>query len=297
MAQPQSNFTSLTKGSITPNNTRQKDTVESIRLTKRTYRNSEPTLNLDREETLGPVSDIDIDALDAEFERLSFDIKGQIAELRRNPNNLTLRHTLTSTKEALLRVKTWSSLVSTTDGLALVKKNMFEQRKKELHQRKFEVDELLKISKAQSTVDVCFLMDCTGSMRQYLDATKTQIRYLTESIVKLYSTKPYLAFVGYRDINEKLEKLDFTNDENVFQEFLNTIQGMGGDDTCEDVFSKSSEEKINNCFHKGRNTVAFRCLLKKLSFYKHYLILVFRWIGSGWATFMVKFQSSINPYL
>ncbi|CAF4394230.1 unnamed protein product, partial [Rotaria sordida] len=49
-----------------------------------------------------------------------------------------------------------------------------------------------------------------------------------------------LAFVGYRDINENLDKLDFTDDENIFQEFLTKVQAMGGDDTCEDVFSKLS---------------------------------------------------------
>jgi hypothetical protein len=197
-------------------------------------------------------ADIDIDALDAEFERLSLDFKGQMAQLRKDPNNLTLRHTLTSTKEALMRVKTWSSLVNTEDGFAIVKKRMAEQRENELNHRKYEVDQILKISKAQSSVDLCFLMDCTGSMRKYLDATKTQICQLTEAIVQLYSTKPHLAFVGYRDIDENLEKLDFTDDENVFQELLNKIQAKGGDDTCEDVFGKSqkiSTKTLQTEFH------------------------------------------------
>lgn len=234
----QSYLSSLTKTSLIPNDITPKDTVDSIRLTKRPYRNSAPSIDWDAEDNFGSVNDIDIDALDAEFERLSVHFKGQIAELRKNPNNVTLRLTLTSTKEALMRIKTWSSLVSTTDGLAIVKKSMAEQRERELIQRKFEVDEILKISKAQSTADLCFLMDCTGSMRKYLDATKNQIRQLTEAIVQLHSTKPFLAFVGYRDINESLEKLDFTDDENIFQEFLNNVQAIGGDDTCEDVFGK-----------------------------------------------------------
>jgi hypothetical protein len=235
----QSYLSSLATNSIILNDAILKDTVDSIRLSKRPHRHSAPTIDWDAENAFGSVTDIDIDALDAEFERLSLDFKGQIVELRKNPNNLPLRHTLTSTKEALMRVKTWSSLVSTADGLAIVKKNMAEQREKELIQRRFEVDEILKISKAQSAVDLCFLMDCTGSMRKYIDATKNQIRQLTEAIVQLYSTKPYFAFVGYRDIDENLEKLDFIDDENIFQEFLNQIQAMGGDDTCEDVFGKS----------------------------------------------------------
>ena len=242
----QSYFHSLKKTSSIPNDVLWKDTIDSIRLTRRPHRCSAPTIDWDVEKPQETVSDIDIDALDAEFERLSFAFKGQLAELRKNPDNLTLRHTLTSTKEALMRIKTWSSLVSTTDGLALIKKSMAEQRDRELIQRKFEIDEILKISKAQSTVDLCFLMDCTGSMREYLDATKTQIRQLTEAIVQLYSTKPYLAFIGYRDINESMEKLDFTVDENVFEGFLNQVQAVGGDDTCEDVFGKSEKMSLLN---------------------------------------------------
>ncbi|CAF4303631.1 unnamed protein product [Rotaria sp. Silwood2] len=228
---------SLTTSAVISDGTIPKDTVDSIRLTKRTHRMSAPTIDWDAEKTLGSVIDIDVDALDAEFERLSLDFKSKMNELRKNPDNMTLRHTLTSTKEALIRIKTWSSLVNTADGLAIVKKSMVEQREKELLQRKYEIDEILKVSKAQSSIDLCFLMDCTGSMREYLHAAKTQIRQLSEAIVQLYAIKPRLAFVGYRDIDENLEKLDFTDTENRFQEFLNKIQAMGGDDTCEDVFS------------------------------------------------------------
>ena len=234
----QTHFRPLTTTSFLTNDTLWKEAVDSIRLTRRLHRCSAPSIHWDSEKPVDSITDIDIDALDAEFERLSFDFKGQIAELRKNPNNVTLRHTLTSTKEALVRLRTWSSLLSTTDGLAIVKKTMAEQRERDLIQRKFEVDEILKVSKAQSSVDLCFLMDCTGSMRQYLDATKTQIRQLTDTILQLHSTKPYLAFVGYRDINEAMEILNFTDDENVFEEFLNQIQAKGGDDTCEDVFSE-----------------------------------------------------------
>ncbi|CAF0853645.1 unnamed protein product [Adineta steineri] len=231
----QSYSKSLENSSIILNDVILKDTVDSIRLTKRPYRNSAPTIDWNRDETLD--SFIDIDALDAEFERLSTHFKSQLVELRKHPNNQSLHHTLTTTKDALMRIRTWSSLLNTADGLNIVKKNMVKQREQELIQRKYEIDEILKITKAQSTIDLCFLMDCTGSMRKYLDATKNQIRQLTEAIVHLFSTKPYLAFVGYRDINENMEKLDFTNDENIFQEYLNNIQAMGGNDTCEDVFS------------------------------------------------------------
>ncbi|CAF3342112.1 unnamed protein product [Rotaria socialis] len=229
--------TSLTTASLISDDGIPKDTVDSIRFIKRSHRMSAPTIDWDIENTLVSPNDIDIDALDAEFNRLSMDFKNKIIELRKDPNNISLHHTLTSTKEALIRIQTWSSLLNTVDGLAVVKKNIADQRSKELIQRKYEIDEILKVSKVQSAVDLCFLMDCTGSMRKYVDATKTQIHQLTETILKLYSIKPHLAFVGYRDINESLEILDFTNDENIFREYLHQVQAKGGDDTCEDVFS------------------------------------------------------------
>ncbi|CAF1080685.1 unnamed protein product [Adineta ricciae] len=232
-----SHLSSVVKSSSASNDAILKDAVDSIRLTtKRPYRISAPTIAWQSGTAVGSTADIDLDALDAEFERLSFDFKGQLAELRKNPDNLTLRHTLTTTKEALIRIKTWSSLLSTSDGLALVRKNMEQQRKQEILRRKYEIDEILKISKVQAAADLCFLIDCTGSMRKYIDATRNQIRQLTDAIVQLFSIKPHIAFIGYRDIGDSTERLDFTDDENIFQEFLNNVQAIGGDDTCEDVF-------------------------------------------------------------
>ena len=181
------------------------------------------------------VADVDFEALDAEFERVSTEFKGKMVELRKQPENESLRGELASANELLSRMKMWSSLVSTADGLAIVKKNIIEQ---EIHQRKYQIDQILKISKAQSAIDLCFLMDCTGSMRSYVEATKSQIRRLTATIVQMYSIKPRLAFVGYRDINESLDQLDFTADEQQFEAFLHRVQASGGDDTCEDVFGK-----------------------------------------------------------
>ena len=215
-----------------------KDIVDSMRLDEPTYSMSAPAIDCSLEKTSDSMIDIDIDALDAEFERLSLDFKKKMVELRENSNSTNMLQTFNSAKEALNSVQTWSSLVKTTDGLAIIKKLMTEQRQKDLLQQKYEIDQILKISKIQSSIDLCFLMDCTGSMRPYLRATKTQIRRLTKTIIELYSTKPHLAFVGYRDINEDLEKLDFTNDEDTFLEFLSNVQAIGGDDTCEDVFSE-----------------------------------------------------------
>ena len=116
----------------------------------------------------------------------------------------------------------------------------------DINKRKYEIDEVLKTVKAQSTADVCFLMDCTGSMHEYIDAAKAQIQTLTKTILHMFSTKVRLAFIGYRDIGEALEEFDFTDDENTFKAFLDTVQTTGGGDACEDVFSKYIRKEYSN---------------------------------------------------
>ena len=225
----------LNRSTSTPDDERAKATIDSVRLSTR---GSLPTRCSNIEKVSSCMIDIDIDALDAEFERLSYDFKSHLAQLRKDPDNPELRQSLISTNQSLSRMKAWSSLIRTTDGLAFLKQNAAEQREREIQKRKYEIDQILKWSKAQSAIDLCFLMDCTGSMRKYVDATKTQIRQLTQTIVQFYGVKPRLAFVGYRDINETLDQLDFTDDENQFEAFLHGVQATGGDDTCEDVFGK-----------------------------------------------------------
>ena len=75
-----SNSTSLTTTSLILDDGIPKDTVDSIRLTKRSHRMSAPTIDWDIEKTLVSPNDIDIDALDAEFNRLSMDFKTKIID-------------------------------------------------------------------------------------------------------------------------------------------------------------------------------------------------------------------------
>lgn len=102
-----------------------------------------------------------------------------------------------------------------------------------------EIDEVIKALKEAESVDVCFLMDCTNSMRKYIDDVKN---YIFETIEVLKSRFPHLnlrlAFVGYRDLNlpigEQFSILDFT-DEQQFHAFVSMVQCAYGGDFCEDV--------------------------------------------------------------
>ena len=133
---------------------------------------------------------------------------------------------------------------------------------------KHKEDEKLKISniidklKLAQTVDVCFLVDCTGSMDQYIDEVKTIIKRGLEKLTKIFKDiQLRFSFIGYRDyeieISEeipeeieissdtpkkwidppnRIEKLAFTTDFEKFSKFVGEIKAGGGGDTCEDVF-------------------------------------------------------------
>ena len=155
-----------------------KDTMDSIRLGKRLSRKSLTSIDWESNNERSAQVDIDVDALDAEFQQLSLAGAGILRQIRQDPKNMALREVLAATKNEMLRIKEWSSLVQTAEGLAIVKNAMRDKRMKDVYKRKYEIDEVLKTVKAQSAADVCFLMDCTRSMQQYIDATKTQIHQL-----------------------------------------------------------------------------------------------------------------------
>ncbi|CAF1312641.1 unnamed protein product, partial [Rotaria sordida] len=96
------------------------------------------------------------------------------------------------------------------------------------------------------TIDICFCLDCTGSMSRWLAAVKGQMKTIMEGIqdevkVKYPSLKLQLRFaiVAYRDLKDKppIMKIDFTEKTVDVMKFLNGITASGGGDIPEDVLS------------------------------------------------------------
>ncbi|CAF4982453.1 unnamed protein product [Rotaria sp. Silwood1] len=93
------------------------------------------------------------------------------------------------------------------------------------------------------TVEICFCLDCTGSMSQWLAGVKKQMKTVIESIqnriLEEYSVVLQLriAIVGYRDVNDaqQFSTLDFTVDTKKVLNFLNNLKAFGGGDLAEDV--------------------------------------------------------------
>ena len=97
---------------------------------------------------------------------------------------------------------------------------------------------LRKMIKDNSSLDVAFLVDCTGSMAPYIAETKNDIEEIVSSIKETFENTVQVAFVGYRDHTDgskRIECLQFTENIDEFKEFLSNITAEGGDDAPEDV--------------------------------------------------------------
>lgn len=108
-----------------------------------------------------------------------------------------------------------------------------------IEKRKEEITGIIKSLQEAESVDLCFMMDCTNSMKKYIDQVKNYIFTTVEMLtVHFPNLNMRLAFVGYRDLNlpqdQQYSIIDFTNTKE-FNEFVSTVQCAYGGDFCEDV--------------------------------------------------------------
>ncbi|UJR09469.1 hypothetical protein I4U23_013707 [Adineta vaga] len=94
-------------------------------------------------------------------------------------------------------------------------------------------------------VEICFVMDCTGSMGPWIEAGKTHILTIAENIQKDMKDKfgknsiLRMAFVAYRDYTnaERFDVIDFHQAENLelVRKKIESQKPIANDDICEDV--------------------------------------------------------------
>ena len=116
------------------------------------------------------------------------------------------------------------------------KDKMLSTKTIELFNKKQET--LAKLIIENSSLDLVFLVDCTGSMLPYISQTKQDIHYIVDFIKEEFENKVKLAFVGYHDHKDgsyRIQNLDFSEDIYKFKEFVGSIEATGGDDGPEDV--------------------------------------------------------------
>jgi hypothetical protein len=83
---------------------------------------------------------------------------------------------------------------------------------------------------------VCFMIDCTASMKKWIDAAKIKIKKMLDELCE--RNKDYkisVALIGYRDFGEKMYRLDFTEDYMSLYMMLLDMKADGGKDAAEDV--------------------------------------------------------------
>ena len=111
--------------------------------------------------------------------------------------------------------------------------------------RKREIDRVLQLMAAAQAVDLCFLVDCTGSMSSYIQGVKEKIQNIVEKSKRMLPDLDFsVAFVGYRDHcdgDNRTVVLNFTTSIIEFQSFMGTVTATGGGDAPEDVFGGIEE--------------------------------------------------------
>lgn len=71
-------------------------------------------------------------------------------------------------------------------------------------------DQILKMMKLREEMNILFIMDCTGSMHEWIHKTKDSLKSIADFLGKKYpGGKVSYAFLGYRDICDKNKQFKF----------------------------------------------------------------------------------------
>ncbi|KAI8833350.1 hypothetical protein BC829DRAFT_407947 [Chytridium lagenaria] len=97
---------------------------------------------------------------------------------------------------------------------------------------------LRDLPRPKEYADIVFLMDVTLSMDKYIEnARETLINIMAKVGDQVPNFEPRVAFIGYRDYNDKdrFEMMDFTTNLTQLVDFIGKVKAKGGGDYPEDV--------------------------------------------------------------
>ncbi|CAF3347746.1 unnamed protein product [Rotaria sp. Silwood2] len=165
------------------------------------------------------------------------DLRRQLEQIERNEICANQRND----KTVLLKKKVNELQKQSEEKLSVAALNELRVQENlyNITKRTKEINEIIKKLNEDESIDVCFLMDCTNSMRKYIDQVK---QYIFNTVDLLQARFPHLkmrlAFAGYCDLNLSRDKqysiLDFTDVEE-FHRFVSVVTCEYGGDACEDV--------------------------------------------------------------
>lgn len=128
-----------------------------------------------------------------------------IAALQKQMEELRAQLVMTQTKPSLSNISKLQEQVEQAKRKAAITKNEIA----ELDIVARQLKERIKM------VDICFLMDCTGTMTPFISAAKAQITKILDAATFKFegNTEMRVAFVGYRDHDypqaQRIQVMDF----------------------------------------------------------------------------------------
>ena len=132
-----------------------------------------------------------------------------------------------------------------------------EARLLELEIKQTKIANLFAELKKAEKVDICFMLDATGSMSSYIAEAKNVIHKVIDKLKQRFQDfELRAAFVGYRDHSDGPKRVtvyDFDQNIDSFKTFVSNVEATGGQDQCEDIFG-GLEVNIN------RNPQKFRLI-------------------------------------
>jgi len=144
-----------------------------------------------------------------------------------------------------------SSVIADLEGLSITKERLeryvdeakdkteTELTNRARTARENAIRKTLSSIKRSMEVDLCFVLDCTGSMESHISAVKDCIVKVTDYVTSINpSIKIWVGFCGYRDFSDGSDRLivsDFTDSYAMFKAYVATVSAEGGDDAPEDV--------------------------------------------------------------
>jgi hypothetical protein len=93
-------------------------------------------------------------------------------------------------------------------------------------------------SKSSKILDLCLLLDCTGSMSSWIQRSKDTLKEIIDNVrADNPDLEVRVCFVGYRDIQDKprFSIHEFTTDLENIKKYISGVTANGGGDFPEDV--------------------------------------------------------------
>ncbi len=168
--------------------------------------------------------------------------RNRLAQLQRENAEMREIATTSATREALLKLEA-------------------ENRTLKIRDRHINITSIINQFKRAQRVDLCFLVDSTGSMSSCIHEVKSKINDIVKQVTRVYpDLKVRLSFVGYRDHGDgglRFSILGFGECITSFERFVGGVSATGGDDTCEDVFGGIYEAIKLGWQHETRLIIHF----------------------------------------